>query len=130
MIPYKQENKQVIDILKLTLGICSISEQMHIISNHNISYEKRKRLIDFHNKERNINTGIRIPVTDVDSLMVQIIKSIFGNYYDGIISPTARGTDKWNIKLFPARTKSFESYCSIHRSTDMSRNISMCFRKG
>lgn len=87
MIPYKQENKQIIDILKLTLGICSLSEQMHIISNYNISYEKRKRLIDFHNKERNINTGIRIPVTDADSLMIQIMKSIFGNYYDGIISP-------------------------------------------
>jgi hypothetical protein len=39
------------------------------------------------NQNRLINSGVRIPITNLDANMVLILKQIFSNYYDGLIAP-------------------------------------------
>lgn len=75
------------NVLKLVFGICDLPEQLSLLTNFvtNIPVE---RVDNFKSiAPRLFNLGFRVPITNLDSLMFLKMKSIFGNYYDGIISP-------------------------------------------
>jgi hypothetical protein len=86
MLP--NNNEGLVNVLKISLGISTLDEQIEIISQSSqISDDIKEKVIKFSKKKRYINSGIRIPITSIDASMVVILKQIFGTYYDGVIAP-------------------------------------------
>lgn len=86
MIDKTQTNDELVEILKLTLGITTLTEQIEIVKNSNDT-EKLNRMIEFSKIKRYIDTGIRMPVTNFDSYMVVLMQKTFNTLCDGIIAP-------------------------------------------
>lgn len=80
---------QLVDVLKLTLGLCTFDEQISIYKSlyPNADQLYLARLNEFHNRKRYFNTGMRAPITDIDNKMTITLKHIFSSVCDGIISP-------------------------------------------
>ena len=83
-MPVNDKNKNLINYLKVTLGITNIHEQINLI---NIPDDRKNNMINFANSNRLLNSGVRMPITNMDAVMIVILKKIFSSYYDGIISP-------------------------------------------
>lgn len=83
-MPVTDENKNLINYLKVTLGITNIHEQINLVD---IPDDRKNNMINFANSNRLLNSGVRIPITNMDAVMALILKKIFSSYYDGIISP-------------------------------------------
>jgi hypothetical protein len=81
-IPYIDNNIALVNTLKITLGISSLDEQIQLLQITDSTTDNRYKKIP-----KFINSGIRIPVTDLDATMVVILSLIFKNYCDGIIAP-------------------------------------------
>ena len=81
------ENIRLIDYLKITLGISNIKEQVQLIKSFTDTNDGIERVKVFSKQKRHINTGVRIPVTNLDCKMVAIIRDVFSVLCDGIIAP-------------------------------------------
>jgi hypothetical protein len=83
-----ESNKNIINLLKVVLGITTLNEQIEITKTlDGIPADRIKSLEEFLKTERFFNLGVRIPITNLDSTMVLILKQIFSNYFDGVIAP-------------------------------------------
>ncbi len=108
---YNFEILKVIKILSLSFGLTSLYTQLKLIkeryniilenNKNNIIIKKYKKLINFFNKYENIKNLLYKPIfinpieteayrfgeTTNDSEAIQILKGLFEDHFDGIISP-------------------------------------------
>lgn len=84
MLPMNSDNEPSINALKIS----TLQEQIQLLSNSsNLNNERKDRILQFAQIKRYIDTGIRIPITNIDRIMLVILKTIFGSFYQGVIAP-------------------------------------------